>query len=267
MKKTISILLISTLAVAVALAHEFWLLPSAWFVQPGQLVQIRVRVGEGFTGERWEGSVKRIVRFASRLGDQETDRLADLKKSGLDSLEVSFAQNGSHLVLLTTNLSSYHEMEAEKFEDYLVEDGLEHVRAVRRKRGETGKIGRERYRREAATLIQVGDMPSPVAFDKTGFDLQIRPEKNPLLADAQKEMAFQIRFMGKKLAGALIRHWRVDATGKAIVQMKITDHKGKVRFQLSPGEQMVSVVHMYPHPLPAEADWQSVWGNLTFCLR
>ena len=63
------------------------------------------------------------------------------------------------------------------------------------------------------------------------------------------------------------RHWRKAADGNAVVQFQKTDRKGRARFRLSSGEQMVSVVHMTAHPKPAEADWQSIWGNLTFCLK
>ncbi len=266
MKKIVSIFLVGALSVAFALAHEFWLHPSAWFVQPGQPVQVRLRVGENFAGEAWEAGPSRVVRFFSLLKKKETARLESLRKNGLDSLWLTFEKPGTQLVALATN-SKYLELEAEKFDAYLQEDGLEHVRELRRQNGQTDKPGRELYRREAATLIQVGDKPTKVFFEKTGFDLSIRPEKNPLSARSSDSLNFQIFYLQKPLANALVRHWHKDAGGKAAVQFQKSDAKGQVRFLLHPGEQMVSVVHMVQHAVPAEADWQSVWGNLTFCLR
>ena len=266
MKKVISTCLVLAITAIVSLAHEFWLLPSAWFVQPGQSLKMSLRVGEGFAGDPWEANASRVTQFFSMLGKTKTDRLGNLQKSGLDSLWLSFDKPGTHLVSLGTN-NKFLEMEADKFDAYLQEDGLEHIRQLRQQSGQTSKPSREFYRRESATLIQVGGTPSKVNFGKTGFELRILPEKNPLLADPNSILKFQIRFKGKPLPNALVRHWRKTADGSPIVQTQKSDRNGRVRFQLSPGEQMVSVVHMTGYPKPAEADWQSIWGNLTFCLK
>ena len=266
MKKIISTCLVFALTAIVSLAHEFWLLPSAWFVQPGQSLKMSLRVGEGFAGEPWEAKVSRVTQFFSVLNKTKTNRLENLQKSGLDSLWLSFDKPGTQLVCLATN-NKFLEMEADKFDAYLQEDGLEHIRQLRQKTGQTSKPSREFYRRESASLIQVGDTPSKVFFEKTGFELRILPEKNPLVADPNSILKFQIRFKGKPLPNALVRHWRKTADDSPIVQVQKSDRNGRVRFRLSPGEQMVSVVHMTTYPKPAEADWQSIWGNLTFCLK
>ena len=265
MKK--SFLLLSLWAVsAILFAHEFWILPQKWFTEVGQPVLVQVRVGENFTGEPWEAGVSRVIRFFTVLKKTETNRLETLQKSGLDSLMVRFDQPGTHLVALATN-SKFIELEAAKFDAYLQEDGLEHVRRLRSQAGKSNQPGRELYRREAASLVQVGGSPTAVFFEKTGFELQILPQQNPLLADPESEMTFQIRFRGKPLPNALVRHWHKSADGNAAVQFQTADRRGRVRFRLNAGEQMVSIVHMVPHPEAAEADWQSIWGNLTFCLR
>jgi uncharacterized GH25 family protein len=249
-----------------AMSHEFWLLPSTWFAQPGQPVRVQLCVGEGFRCEPWEAGTSRVTQFSSYVEKKSTHHLASLQKHGLDSLWLYFEQPGTHLVALSTN-SKLIELAADKFDAYLEEDGLEHIRALRRERGQTDRPGRELYRREAATLIQVGTQPSHVFFDSTSFELRILPEKNPLLSASTDSLGFQIQFKGQPLTNALVRHWHHDAAGEPVVQFKKSDALGRVRFQLNAGPQMVSVVHMLPHSEPKEADWQSIWGNLTFCLR
>ncbi len=244
-------------------AHEFWLLPKKWRVEPGQQVHLQLRVGEGFSGEPWEAAISRVTRFRSLEGKHVTDYLPILQKQGIDSLFLTFDRPGTHLVALATN-SKYIELEAQKFDDYLREDGLEHVRQFRRQTGQSDRPGREFYRRDAATLIQVGSTPTAVFFKKTGFDLQILPQQNPLLVAPGSRLTFQVRFRGKPLAGALVRHWQRTASGDVNLVFQTSDRKGKVRFVVPEGEQMVSLVHMMPHPKPAEADWQSTWGSLTW---
>lgn len=264
MKKAIVLALFIAFSVVVV-AHEFWLLPTRWFAEIGQSVRVGLCVGEGFTCEPWEAGASRVIQFSSFLGKTETRRLDSLQRQGLGNLSLTFNQAGTHLVALATN-HKYLEMEAGKFDAYLKEDGLEHIRQLRQKRGQTKMPSRELYRREAATLVQIGQTPTPVFWEETGFDLQILPENNPLIS-TNTEMTFQIRFKGKPLRSALVRHWRKTPDGKAVVQFKTTNRWGRVRFALSSGEQMVSVVHMTEHINTAEADWQSIWGNLTFCRR
>ena len=163
MKKIISTCLVFALTAIVSLAHEFWLLPSAWFVQPGQSLKMSLRVGEGFAGEPWEAKVSRVTQFFSVLNKTKTNRLENLQKSGLDSLWLSFEKPGTQLVCLATN-NKFLEMEADKFDAYLQEDGLEHIRQLRQQAGQTSKPSREFYRRESATLIQVGGKPTTKAI-------------------------------------------------------------------------------------------------------
>lgn len=258
------VLLISLFVLScLALAHEFWLLPKKWRVEPGQPVQLQLRVGENFSGEPWAAATSRVTSLRSLLGKNLTEHLPALQKQGIDSLFLTFDRPGTHLVTLATN-SKFIELEAQKFEDYLKEDGLEHVRQIRRQTGQSEHPGREFYRRDAATLIQVGSTPTAVFFKKTGFDLQILPQQNPLLVAPGSHLTFQVRFRGKPLSGALVRHWHRTASGAVNLVFQTSDRKGKVRFQVPEGEQMVSLVHMTPHPNPAEADWQSTWGSLSW---
>ena len=154
MKK--SYLLLSLWAVsAILYAHEFWFLPQKWFVEVGQPVLVQVRVGENFTGEPWEAGASRVTWFFTVLKKMETNRLQTLQKSGLYSLMVRFDQPGTHLVALATS-RKFIELEATKFDAYLQEDGLEHVRRLRSQAGKSNQSGREMYFREAASLVQVG---------------------------------------------------------------------------------------------------------------
>lgn len=259
------VFLLSLVFSTLAIAHEFWLMPVRWFAEVGQAVRVGLCVGENFTCEPWEAGISRVIRFSTFCGETETKRLDSLRHQGLGNLSLTFDQPGTHLVALATN-NKYLEMEAEKFDAYLKEDGLEHIRHLRQKHGQTQMPSRELYRREAATLVQIGQTPTPIFWEKTGFDLQILPENNPLMS-TKTEMTFQIRFKGKPLRRALVRHWHKTPDGKAVVQFKTTNRRGQVRFALSSGEQMISVIHMTEHINIAEADWQSIWGNLTFYGR
>jgi uncharacterized GH25 family protein len=246
-------------------AHEFWLEPTTYFAEIGQPVKINLRVGENFTGEKWDAGISRITHFSSFLKDKETNWLNVLQNRGLDSLDCRFSEQGTHLVALKTN-SKFIELEAEKFNDYLRDDGLDAVLKTRIESGDTLKKGREFYHREAASLIQVGKNVPSVLFENTNFDLKIIPEKNPLSVASGTPINFKITFKNKPFSNALVCHWH-KTEGKVVVVKLRSDTKGQVQFKPQKGDNMISVVQMVEFDNKTEADWQSIWGNLTFGVK
>lgn len=264
--KKLTALLLLPLVCSLALAHEFWLQPSSYFTQANSLIRLQLRVGEHFTGDPWEPGASRVTRFQSFLGKKKTDWLPMLESKGLNNLELRFPQEGTHLLALATD-SKFISLEAQAFNDYLVEDGLEHALELRKKLGEADGKSREFYRREAATLIQSGERTTEVPFKKTGFDLQILPEKNPCTMRAGETLRCQIKFKGKPLVNALVRRMNKMGEREATLVTQRTDAKGWVEFSLPSGDIMLSVVWMHRVKGSKEADWQSIWGNLTFGVR
>jgi uncharacterized GH25 family protein len=264
MKKIIFSLSVLSLFILCS-SHEFWIEPKTFFTEIGQPILVSLQVGENFTGEKWAVGTSRVTDFSSFLREKKTNWLAMLEKKGLDSLECRFSEEGTHLLSLKTN-SKFIELEAEKFNEYLHEDGLDAVSKARILRGDTLKKGKEFYRREAASLIQVGKKTTPLQFDNTNFDLKIIPEKNPLTVMAGSNLTFQITFKNKPFANALVCHWH-KINGKVNTIKVRSDANGKVEFKPQIGDNMISVVQMIEHTDKAEADWQSIWGNLTFGIK
>ena len=68
---------------------------------------------------------------------------------------------------------------AQKFNDYLVEEGLENVAALRAKRNETNAEARESFARCAKALISSGPVTAADADRALGFTLELIAERNP----------------------------------------------------------------------------------------
>jgi hypothetical protein len=247
-------------------AHEFWLEPESFLPAKGGAVRLAIRVGENFAGKPWEPGASRATRFESIYGGARTNLLPLIDRQGLDRLAVDIAGEGTHLLVLTTN-SKFIELEPAKFEHYLGEDGLDHVRDWRAAHGQSDRPGRELYRREAATLIQLGERANDVALGETGFDLNILPEKNPYALHAGDVLPLRVLFRGAPLTNALVVHWARRADGGVDIARARSDSQGRVAFTLATGDVMLSVVHMIESEDRAAADWQSIWGNLTFHVR
>src|SRR6187402_873492 len=131
--KTIRFALAVTLLIASAThasAHDFWIEPSSYRPTVGQRIDIDLRVGEQFSGEAVERNPLRIVRFAATdaLGKEEPILGID-KRAPAGLWRPKSA--GLFAIAYESNVTPI-ELEAQKFERYLEEEGLQHVIALRK---------------------------------------------------------------------------------------------------------------------------------------
>jgi uncharacterized GH25 family protein len=173
---------------------------------------------------------------------------------------------GTHLVSFA-NTPKFLAMKPDSFLLYLEEDGLDNVIAARKKQGSMDKPSREFYQRCVKTLVQVGPKTDDTFAKNTGLMLEITPTKNPYAQRPGQTAEFHILFDGKPLTGALVRYWNRDTTNHVTEKKQRSNAQGIARFTLRAGANMVSAVRMVPHDTPAEADWHSYWGSLTFGCR
>src|SRR5687767_8208439 len=119
-------------ATLTAAAHEFWVRPSSFAASAGQKIDVRLFVGDAFPGE------------ASLDG-----------RNGVDPAgSVTLNDPGAH-ILVFRNLPSRLELEGGKFDEYLADEGLDHIIAKRKEKGDSTKPGREMFSRCAKSIVRV----------------------------------------------------------------------------------------------------------------
>jgi uncharacterized GH25 family protein len=249
-----------------AAAHEFWLLPETFVLSEGNPTTLTLHVGEGFTGAPVSFSSALIATFRHHTIDHTVDlQPVENFKTPVAEAAWSATRAGGHLLALDT-YPEHTVLAAEAFHAYLQADGLGHVIRAREAAGSASKPGRERFRRNVKTLIQVGNVYDDTYAKRTGQRLEIMPLSDPARHPAGQDMGFQVLFDGRGLGEALVRFWHKRAGQLTIVET-FTDSGGKVTFTPPwPGVWMASSVHMVPVTDSSRADWESYWGNLTFAL-
>ena len=247
-------------AAAPLLAHDFWLEPSTFRPEVGATVGLALRVGEGFRGDPVPRTPGRILRFVLVSPHRETSVEG---VPGHDPAGVArISEPGLHIVGYRSN-SSIVELDAEKFEQYLKEEGLETIIAARARRGESGKPSREVYSRCAKALLAAGDAGKTGHDRELGLTLELVPEKNPYTYRSGGPFPVRLRYRDKSLEGALVVALNRGAPEKRLSAR--TDAEGRVSFALArPGAWLVKAVHMVPAPADSGADWESLWASLTF---
>lgn len=240
-------------------AHDFWIEPSSFRPAVGSTVSARLLVGMNFRGDPVPRNPAMIERFVLVTDEGETPVVG---RSGDDPAGLVRIGAPGVAVIGYRSRNAFLSQEAGKFEEYLREEGLESILALRARRGESAKPSREFFSRCAKALLASGS--GSAGYDRNlGLTLELLPEKNPYLLAAGGELPVRLLYEQKALAGALVVALPWDSPDAKVSGR--TDRKGRVRLRLpSRGRWLIKAVHIVPATDAAQADWQSLWASLTF---
>lgn len=243
-------------------AHEFWLQPKKFKYALGEEIKLDFMVGESFTGEFWDLKRHKAEKMElHRLGGVR-DLAKEVKATTGNNLVFKADQEGTYLFSLQSN-AAYIELEGEKFNDYLKEDGLDYILDERTKSGSLSKKSTEFYSRYAKVLVQAGNKADDTYKKKLGLRYEIIPDQNPYTLKAGDHLQCRVLFEGKPAAHALVKVWN-KVNNTTFLQNIYTENDGTMRFPISAsGPWMVSSVRMI-HSEKAGAEYHSLWASLVF---
>lgn len=249
------VVLLSLLVARAALAHDFWIEPSTFRPQAGELVTVGLRVGQQFVGDAVARDSQLIERFtfADAGGERPIGGIEGRDPAGYLRLEQQQAA-----VIVYRSRPKFLELPPEKFEQYLRDEGLERVIADRARRGESARPSREIYSRCAKSLLN-SDRSARLFRRALGLRFEIVPEDG-VGAD---RMVFRLLYESHPLEGALVVAMHRDDPA---LRLSIrSDRNGRVKFHLPRnGVWLIKSVHMVRAPAVSNADWESLWASLTF---
>jgi len=234
----------------VMLAHDFWIEPATFTPRAGQIVPVRLRVGQDLLGDP-------VARDPSLLRDFVVHDGADRKslpgRDGADPAGYLRIEADGLAVVGYASHPSAAELPADKFNQYLKEEGLDSIPR------QSASPVRERFSRCAKSLVLAG-AAKPVQTDRLlGMTLELLAEKNPYALRAGDELPVRLMFENRPIAGTLVV--AMNRANPAEKQSARTDAHGRVRFRLpNPGLWLIKAVHMTGGP----AGWTSYWASLTF---
>lgn len=255
---------ISALILAAPLfAHDMWIEPMTFSPAPGEVVAVKLRVGQDLLGDPLPRSSALINQF---FFEDSTGRKPLPGREGSNPAGFLRVATPGLLIAGYSSNPSAVELEADKFTQYLKDEGLEAIVALRAARNQTGAKAHELFSRCAKSLLFSG---SPVETQKDralGFTLEIVAERNPYALRAGEDFPVRLTYENKPLAGALVIAMnRLNPSEKLTAR---TGKDGRVRFQLKPGGMwLIKAVHMVPAPAGTNAEWASYWASLTFEIR
>lgn len=263
--KKFSLTLIVVFASSLLMAHEFWLQPRKFRYAVGEEAKIDFLVGENFTGEFWDLTKHKAenVQMISAYGKKVLT--GEVKKTKGNNLTYKFASEGLHLFSMVSN-PAYIELDGEKFNAYLEEDGIEDILALRKRRNELDKPSRENYTRYAKLLVQCGNASDEIYKRKVGTKVEIIPLSNPYTLKSGDYLECEILYDGKPAPHQMVKVWTF-INKRAFLQNAYTEDDGRVKFPISnAGPWMVSFVKMVKSEKP-NVDYESMWASLVFGIE
>lgn len=248
------------LTMAPLFAHDMWIEPMTFSPTPGEIVGVRLRVGQDLLGDPLP---RNSALFNQFFVEDATGRTPLVGRDGGNPAGFLRVAKAGLLVIGYSSNPSAVELAADKFNQYLKEEGLDAVAAARARRNQTGAPAHELFSRCAKSLVLSG-LPSEAQRDRLlGFTLELVTERNPYAIRAGDELPVRLTYENHPLAGALVVAMdRLNPSEKLAAR---TGQDGRVRFRLRLGGMwLIKAVHMVPAPAGTNAEWSSFWASLTF---
>lgn len=243
-------------------AHEFWLEPVKYKVKVGEELIVDFKVGENFQGQPWDLSKHKVEQMNLHEKSGIQDQLANVPKEKNRRLKIPMTSEGTKVVAMKSN-AAFIEIDAEKFNAYLEEDGLEEAQKWRVEHKQENRGGTEFYTRYAKLIAQVGNTLDDTWKKSVGHRLEIMPKQNPGSMKAGDYMDCIITWEGKVVPHIKVKVWG-HVGNRIFLQNIYSEDDGSIRFPISAsGPWMVSTVKMQ-RSKTVGAEWESSWASLVF---
>ncbi|HXE76433.1 MAG TPA: DUF4198 domain-containing protein [Candidatus Xenobia bacterium] len=247
-------------------AHDTWLVPQRFRVEVGRPVQVALNTSEAFPASEAAAAPDRIASFEAVTASGRAP-VSGYRVDG-NSLVAEVTPGPGTTIVAAATKPRLIVLKPEDFNGYITAERLEAIVAARKARGDDDNDGRERYSK-IAKLALCAPKPAAVAFEKPlGLKVEILPLTDPCELEQGRELAVQVLFDGKPLAGVWLTGGYAGVRGHDYPVWVRTDAEGRARVKLDrKGAWFVRVLHMVPSNEFEDADWQSWFSTFTFEVR
>jgi len=247
-----------------AFAHEFWIAPREYQVEPGAAIMADLKVGQKMSGTRFSYIPRNFIRFDLVQGETVTPVVA--RMGDIPALNMAAPKEGLVVVVHETTDRVLTYSEWAKFSAFVTHKDLAGTLEAHAARGLPQTGFKESYRRYAKSLIATGHGQG--ADRRTGLEVEIVALANPYTDALQDGLPVQVFFRDAPRADAQIEVFARDPAGQVTVTTLRTDSNGKALIPVVPGvDYLLDSVVMLPLDAAdptTDPSWKSLWASLTF---
>ena len=253
---------LAVLFAATLVAHDFWLIPNKFRVQPNEPITIFANTGMDFPDSLSAVDPERVAQFLmkGRFGEKDITEY-EVKDNSLITESV-FEQPGTHILAMALKPKEI-KLTAEEFNEYVLHDGLPEIYDLRKKEGILDKDAVEYYSKYPKTIIQIGERLDNSILEPIGLDLEIIPLENPYSLKIGDDLPVKVLFKDEPLENAEVA-WSYPGRGEEFAGSTKTDSNGKAVIPLEKaGPYIIRAIQMEWVKKDTH-EWESYWASLTF---
>lgn len=247
-----------------ALAHEYWLEPLQYTIEPGEALQGNLYNGQNFKGSRYSFIENRFDLF--KITDPDGEFPVAGRNGDIPALNMPIEAKGLISVSYQGKFDRITFTNEEKIKHYIEYEGFKGVLERNAERGYPPDRLQEQYARCAKALFQVGPVEPNQKDRLTGMKLELVAEANPYALSQADSLPVRLYWEGKPMPDVQIRLFRFD--GELETTEIRTDTEGRAAFPLKGGGKfMMNAVHIFEgddDPDTKLAEWVSYWATLSF---
>ena len=260
------------IASRLVVAHDLWLVPSAFRIAPGARVAVMMNTGDTFPIS--EGAVKpeRIERAALISADSSTVLATFRTESNSTVVDViAPREDGGAIVEVVLKPIATKQPRA-SFDEFVKHEGLDAIAAQLARASERRPEERRTYAKFAKTLLRVGSGKGAAKLyqKRLAHRLEIVADADPFSLRPGETLPVRLLFDGKPLAGAriVIGSTATATSTQSNMPGVRTDSQGHADLQLDKTGSVhyIHALHMIPATGKSGVEWESFWATLTFGL-
>lgn len=243
-------------------AHDLWLLPPET-AEVDKKVRIRAHSGMDFPkSEHAPDPAKFSRRIIISPEGKELPLAADGTEGLSGMLAFRPAKPGLYVAAIET-APKLITLDADKFNSYLVSDGLPHIYLLRAREKTLDQPGRERYSKSPKAMLRIGKYGPGDATKPVGLPLEIVPLNSPFALKPGDTLPVRVLFQNQPLADANLG-WAHPAGGEMPRGTIRTNAKGEALIPIGKvGLIAIRLTHM-TRPKAKDYEWESFWTTLTW---
>ncbi len=270
--------------------HTLFIKPASFYLPPSQAVAIPLINGTFVQSENKVITPRMTgVAIVSPGGARLVPPDSDWRHNGNTTvLDTQFDEPGNYVIGVGTKPSKTH-ISADKFNHYLMNEGLADDAEQRRHLQEEGVVAAERYAKFAKAIFQVGDKQTESYAEVLGHPVEIVPLVNPYAIKKGQRFRARILKDGEPLANELVfatheGFYELNDEGRheEIATLR-SDENGIIELDLvSSGRWYIRFIHLtrlgdteywYSNLLvwlgieERRIPYESLWATLTFEVR
>jgi uncharacterized GH25 family protein len=265
MKKSFLVLVpfsLLILVTSILWAHDLWLVPQNFRINPGENLKIFANTGMDFPKSLGAVMPDRIDQFVL-LGKDTRTNLTNFSEVENSLVADCIIKNAGTYVIAAALKPKEIKLAAKEFNEYLLHDGLPNIYELRKKEEILDKDAIEYYSKYPKTIIQAGDALDDTPTKPIGLTIEIVPKVNPYSLKLGDDLKLVVLFKSKSLPH-LDLAWSYPGQGEKFAGSTKTDQNGVAVVPLTKsGPYVIRLTHM-EWVKKQTHEWESFWASLTF---